>query len=158
MKKVVLFLLCIFLTGCTSNNTSTSIQPDEGHTSSAIIDQGILCENDKVYDISVSDNAGHEITLSDTFDTPTILWFWTTWAEGSKEINQVINEVSIQYSNIDYISINTLALEKDNLETIIKKNRESNYNYNVYFDHDNTITQKYHINSFPTLYIINTSG
>ncbi len=158
MKKIVLFLVLILLTGCTSDTEEPLNTGEEPVTSSAIISQSVLFENDQAYNIKVMDNDKNELELFNTFSTPTVLYFWTTWAEESDIVNGIIHEVSMQYDDIDFISVNALALEKDSLETILKDIRKSNYNYNVYYDYNNEATQTYHISSFPTMYVINTEG
>lgn len=160
-------LVVILFIGCTSLEMSDSIndkidtenkQQHNKDEDDQLNETGVF-EGDKAKDFYLEDNSGNGIQLSQTFGSPIILNFWTSWSIESESVNTLLSQCYKVYKDkVQIISLNVTAVEGNNLEYVIKHIRTKGYEFPIFFDLEGNVAEKYWIRSFPTTYFIDKNG
>ena len=123
-------------------------------------------QNTKLYgsikapDFELENLEGKKVKLSDYRGKIVILDFWGLWCAPCKASFPEMQELVNQYKNVEFLFIDTN--EKMSKEKIREKVsafiKDGKYTFNVLYDFDYSIKEKYQINKFPSKIIIDKDG
>ena len=141
MKKIIL-ALCLILVFCFDLYAVDVVQPKSQNTAAE--------------DFTLQDLSGNNISLSDFYGKPVILFFWTTWCPHCR---RALSNFNNEYDNLKNIGIELLAIDvgesESRVESFINKN---SITYPVLLDHSGDVSKEYDVLGVPTVILINKEG
>jgi thiol-disulfide isomerase/thioredoxin len=113
-------------------------------------------------DFTLTNLAGEKVTLSDYKGTVVVLDFWATWCGpciGSfPKMQELVNK--FENDNVEFFFINTWETRKpaEIKEKVVEFLEDNSYSFNVLFDYEDDIVDKYKVRGIPTTIAIDKNG
>ena len=99
--------------------------------------------------------AGNAVTIESFRDKPVVLCYWASWATGSDDTLDLINQYYAEYSEkVHFVVINLTNAEKETREAADAYLAEKNYAFPVYYDTDGVCRTSYSVNTVPTTFFL----
>ncbi|NLO08351.1 MAG: redoxin domain-containing protein [Clostridiales bacterium] len=119
-------------------------------------------------DFTITDQYGDKHTLSDYKGKVVFLNFWATWCPPCKkempDIEKIYTEYGKNEDDVIILGVANPSSEEfpnnadESKENIIKFLDDNGYTFPVVFDETGTLLREYHINAFPTTFLIDKDG
>ena len=168
-KKIGLFIvsmlsLTLILSGCSTGKSSDKAPVEteeqiEVKAENEEVKEGIFT-GDKIYDFTLEDIDGNEISISDYKGKVLMLNFWASWCPPCKaempHMEKVYNE--LKSDDFDMLTVNLTTAEKNGKAGANEFINEMGYTFPVVYDIDGKVADKFRITGIPTTYIINKDG
>jgi thiol-disulfide isomerase/thioredoxin len=112
------------------------------------------------YDVTLNNIEGEEIDLSDYKGKTVILNFWASWCDPCIRELPEFNELNqeIDKDKIDIFMINLTDGVREKKEDIKKYVQNNKYTFNVLFDEQLKIADKFNVMYYPTTFVFNKDG
>lgn len=163
MKKFIIILIAVVLTAISiitvnkfnsSNNKVVSSTDSTNQNNSDNNNQS--AKKAQAIDFKLKDLNGNELSLSSLKGKKVFLNFWATWCPPCKS---EMPEIEKLYEETKDSNLIIVAVEIGEPLNTVKPFIDSNkYKFKVLLDSDNSVADKYKINSIPTSYFIDTEG
>lgn len=168
-KKISLLImsvlsLTLILSGCSTEkpNEEAPVETEEKvevRAENEEVKEGIFT-GDKIYDFTLEDIDGNEISISDYKGKVLMLNFWASWCPPCKaempHMEKVYNE--LKGEDFDMLTVNLTTAEKNGRDGANKFINDMGYTFPVVYDVDGKVADKFRITGIPTTYIINKEG
>jgi thiol-disulfide isomerase/thioredoxin len=109
----------------------------------------------KAPNFELLDINGKQTSLASLSDKPTLLFFWAPWCSVCKFT--MPNLEDFYQSHADEFNVVSVALSFQSPDEIVNFIRDNNYTFPTLLGND-TLTEDYKIQGFPTYYVIDTDS
>lgn len=110
-------------------------------------------------EITVYDENGKEVKLSDFFGRPLVVNFWASWCPPCKREMSVFQNAINQYGdNVTFLMINATDSERETKEAAQQFLSTNDYHMNVLYDLDGSAEQTYQLLYLPRTLVIDENG
>ncbi|MBP1559323.1 MAG: TlpA family protein disulfide reductase [Oscillospiraceae bacterium] len=112
-------------------------------------------------DITVYDEEGNAVSLSDFEGTPVVLNFWASWCGPCKGEMPDFNQVYLEYDgtvDVEFMMVNLTDGMQETKEKAMKFVEEGEFAFPVYYDTDMDGMRTYGVQAVPVTYFINAEG
>lgn len=107
-------------------------------------------------DFTLQDQAGNEVTLSDSFGQPLLLYFWTTWCPPCQAELPVIEATYQEYKDQGFRVLAVNVQEQPaQVQTFIQ---ESGLTLPTVLDETGAVAKRYRVRGLPTSFFVNPQG
>lgn len=113
----------------------------------------------KAKDITITNNNGEKVKLSDYYGKPIIVNFWASWCGPCKAELPEFEEAYKQYGEgIEFLMVNLVDGYDETVEKSKQFIKENNYEFPVYFDTEYSAANTYNLYSIPQTLFIDKEG
>ena len=178
MKRIliVIFLVLVFVTGCTSNDNNVEDDTNKPDTiiepQDEVQDEDLNAEtegevatdtNSDMADIAIGLEApdftlvnlnGDEVSLSDYRGKIVLVNFWATWCHWCDVEMPDLNNLDNENEDVVVLGVNVMEDEK----TVRDYIEEGGYEFEVVFDNEGEIATTYLVDGLPNSYFIDKEG
>jgi Thiol-disulfide isomerase and thioredoxins len=116
----------------------------------------------KSFDFNLVNLNGKEVKLSDYKGKVVILDFWATWCGPCRASFPAMQELVTNYKNknVEFFFINVWEKNKPDVTkvNVSKLIKDKNYSFNVLYDFNNEVANKYKVQAIPKKILINKHG
>lgn len=143
---------------------SSKSEPDTKETSLDDITSMLpeFCNlNEKIPNITVTDESGKKVSIRNFEGKPTIITFWASWCPDCQEELSHFNsfrDIMKSYGNINYILINRSDGNKETSEKAEQYLTSSKINNGTYYDYGLTAYKELGLHSIPTTLFLDEQG
>jgi thiol-disulfide isomerase/thioredoxin len=113
-------------------------------------------------DFTLTNLEGEKVTLSDYKGTVVVLDFWATWCGPCIGSFPKMQELVTKFENdnVEFFFINTWETRKpaEIKEKVVEFLEDNSYSFNVLFDYEDDIVDKYKVRGIPTRIAIDKNG
>ena len=116
----------------------------------------------KAIDFTLTNLAGEKVALSDSKGKVVVLDFWATWCGPCIGSFPKMQELVTKFENdnVEFFFINTWENQAPDevKKKVIEFLKDNNYSFNVLFDYEDDIVDKYKVRGIPTTIAIDKNG
>ena len=166
MKIVsMLILIMITLLGCGNNakvnakNQTKKVEVEKTESSKVAevklkqgIEEGNIIEDFPIYDLE-----GRKFYISDFKGKIVMLNFWATWCPPCRAEMPSMEEL-YREGNEDIFEIIAVSVDSKPVGEVKSFISESGYSFPIYYDKNDSLSQKFAVRSIPTTYLIDGKG
>lgn len=110
-------------------------------------------------DITIYNQNGKEVSLSQFIGKPIVINFWASWCGPCKQEMPHFDEMYQKYSDeVEFIMVNMTGGGNDTKENADKFIQDGGYTFPVYYDNDLDGAIQYGVSAMPTTYFIDENG
>ena len=152
MKKLIAMLLCFMLLCC----GLSACQKESSTPETTQVTAPQRAEN--ALEFTVTDTDGNPVKLSDFAGKPVVLNFWATWCNPCTSELPEFEAAAKANPDIQFMMINATDGRDETPEKVMAFIEKQGYTFDVYYDHNLTVTNMLRLQGFPTTYFIDAQG
>lgn len=112
----------------------------------------------KAKEITVTDQNGQSVALSDFLGKPVVLNFWASWCPPCREEMPYFSKLSQEYSDVVFLMVDLTDGSRETKDKALEYVKDNGYSFDIYFDLDGSAGNTYAVQSIPTSVFVDKEG